>query len=290
MGFLLGALALRILANPLGNVVQKQLVQKGHGALTVNFCTYALLGAGSAFFSSNIQWRTFSYNLWLVAAMGGALGAIGNACLIKALKTGDLSVLGPVNAYKSVAALVFGVILLGELPPAAAFVGIGLILAGSYYTLGTLPEKFTPRVLLRTDIQFRLLALVLTAAEAVLIKKVILLSTVGAAFALWCWFGALFAGGLLLLSGRGAAMAQIAAEGPRYAALAGLMGLMQLSTNYVFARMPVAPALALFQLSLLVSVLFGCKYFKEPAFGRRLLGAAVMLAGSVLIIFAGRGV
>ena len=73
-----------------------------------------------------------------------------------------------------------------------------------------------------------------------------------------------------------------------YMALAATTGIMQLTTLFTFGRLQVGPSLALFQLSALVSVFLGYRYFQERHVGRRLLGAAVMVAGAALIV-RGRG-
>jgi drug/metabolite transporter (DMT)-like permease len=59
---------------------------------------------------------------------------------------------------------------------------------------------------------------------------------------------------------------------------------MQLTTLYVFDHMPVGYALALFQLSTIVSVLLGHRIFQEKDIRKKLLGAAIMMIGSVVII------
>jgi drug/metabolite transporter (DMT)-like permease len=48
--------------------------------------------------------------------------------------------------------------------------------------------------------------------------------------------------------------------------------------------MPVAYALALFQLSALVSVLLGHRFFREEEVLKKSVGATIMVAGSVIII------
>ena len=60
-------------------------------------------------------------------------------------------------------------------------------------------------------------------------------------------------------------------------------GIMQLTTLYTFGRLQVGPSLALFQLSALISVFLGYRYFQEQHIRRRLLGAAVMVAGAAMI-------
>lgn len=69
--------------------------------------------------------------------------------------------------------------------------------------------------------------------------------------------------------------------------LAVTTGLMQGATLFAFRSLQVGYALALFQLSALVSVLLGYRYFDERRIGRRLIGAAVMVAGAALIVMAG---
>ena len=62
---------------------------------------------------------------------------------------------------------------------------------------------------------------------------------------------------------------------------------MQMTTNYVFEKMNVGYALAIFQLSTIVSVVLGYKFFKEKDIGKKLLGSFIMVTGSVLIILYG---
>jgi hypothetical protein len=48
----------------------------------------------------------------------------------------------------------------------------------------------------------------------------------------------------------------------------------------------VGYSLALFQLSTIVSVLLGHRYFQEKDVGKRLVGAAVMTAGAIIIVIS----
>lgn len=101
---------------------------------------------------------------------------------VKALERGELSVLGPINAWKPVVAMTGGILLLSEIPSAGGTAGLGLIVWGSYLVLGADEGKFRFRILLRTDIRYRFAALFCTALEAVFLKKLILLSSTGQAF------------------------------------------------------------------------------------------------------------
>lgn len=62
------------------------------------------------------------------------------------------------------------------------------------------------------------------------------------------------------------------------------IGIMQLTTNYVFDHMPVGYALTLFQLSTIASVLLGHRLFNEKDILKKLLGSVIMIGGSLLII------
>jgi drug/metabolite transporter (DMT)-like permease len=281
------AVVLRILSNPLANVFQKQLAINRADPLFINFVTYLFLGILSAIYAVTIRWVDFPDKFWLYSLAVGFLGALGNGFLVKALQQGDLSVLGPVNAYKAVVSLVVAFFLLGEVPGIPGGLGIGLIVAGSYVVLNTTKEKLSWGVFKRTDIQYRLLAMFFAAVEAVLIKKVINYSSPEVAFIIWCWFGALFSFALFYYRQSGRLIQQIRLAGGHistYVMLIFCIGLMQFTTNYTFGHMPVAYALALFQLSALISVLLGHRFFKETDILKKLVGATIMVAGSALII------
>lgn len=280
------AVILRILSNPIANVLQKQLTQKGKSPLSVNFVTYFLLSIFCLMFASKVNWLNLSSTFWLYSVSGGLFGALGNAFLIKALQNGELSVLGPINSYKSVVGMIVGVLVLHEMPTLWGIFGVFLIIYGSYFIFDTLEERFSFQLLERKDIQYRLLALVLTAIEAVFIKKIILESSVLIAFIVWCFFGAAFSFLLLLASGQDKLSSIKLKDIGKFFMLIFCIGAMQLSTNYVFNHMNVGYALALFQLSTLFSVGFGHKFFKEKNIRKKFLGAAIMMLGSIIIILA----
>jgi uncharacterized membrane protein len=108
------AVVLRILSNPLANVFQKQLASNHAAPLFINCITYLFLSGVSTIYALSISWKNFTPAFWLYALAVGFLGALGNGFLIKALQQGDLSVLGPINAYKAVVSLIASFFLLGE--------------------------------------------------------------------------------------------------------------------------------------------------------------------------------
>ncbi|RNI23743.1 EamA family transporter [Rufibacter latericius] len=255
--------------------------------LLVNFNTYFLLSVLCVFPALDTDWLALPLGFWGYSLLVGLFGALGNGFLVRALQTGDLSVLGPVNAYKSVVGLLAAMVLLGEFPNIWGALGIMLIIGGSYFVLDTTDEKFSWKLLKQPSIQFRLWAMVFAAIEAVFIKKTILYSSPTVSFISWCWFGALFSG---IVTFWAAAHRQqwkqewVAGKLKRYALLVFCIGLMQLTTNYAFEQMPVGYALSLFQLSTLVSIGLGYRFFQETNILKKTFGAIIMVAGSVMII------
>ncbi|UZR93675.1 EamA family transporter [Chondrinema litorale] len=281
------AVALRVISNPLGNVFQKQLTAKDHHPLLVNFITYFLLALFCVLLAINVNWTELPQDFWFYSILGGITGALGNGFLVKALLKGDLSVLGPINSYKSVIGIVVGIFLLGEIPNVWGVLGMALIIYGSYYVLGTTDEKFSWALLKKPEIKYRVWAMILSATEAVFIKKIILASSTQIAFISWCWLGAFFSF-LILFAFRVEVKNEFGKIIPKdiqkYILLVICIGTMQFTTNYVFDKMPVGYALSLFQLSIIVSVVLGYRIFKEQNIKKKLIGSVIMIVGSVIII------
>jgi drug/metabolite transporter (DMT)-like permease len=59
---------------------------------------------------------------------------------------------------------------------------------------------------------------------------------------------------------------------------------MQYSTNYVFSKINVSYALALFQLSTVLSVFLGVNIFKEKGLRRKIIASLIMVTGAVIIL------
>ena len=282
------AVILRIVSNPFSNVFQKRLTMEGRDPLMVNFVSYLLLSVVCIVLAISVNWAVLPWQFWAFAAAGGIFGAVGNGCLVQALKGGDLSILGPINSYKSVVGMLVAIIMLGELPSLLGLGGVIVIILGSYFVFDTTPEGFSWSVLRNKAIQYRIYAMVLTAIEAVFIKQVIIYSDATTAFIVWCWFGAFFAFVQLMVM-----RVEIKREWSGitaqdwlvFFALITCIGTMQFTTNYVCKHMQVGYALALFQLSTLVSIALGYRLFHEQDIAKKSLGSVIMIAGSIMIIF-----
>ena len=284
-------LATRVIVNPLSNVFQKLLTRRDVSPLAIVALTHLIL-AVVCLPLLFISPPPASFNFWGNMAVSVLLAAAANVLIVQAVQMSDLSILGPVNAYKAIVSIIPGIVLLGEVPSAASLLGITLILAGSYIIVDrsemTPGQSVLARFFRDRAVQIRIAALVLSAVEAVYLKRALAEATPLATFAVWSVLGA-----VLLLpptAGRGGGpkeLGSLAANRQAYTLLAATTGLMQLSTLVVFVSFQVAPALALFQTSTLLSVLLGWRVFRERDIPRRLAGSAVMGGGAAIIVFWG---
>lgn len=277
------ALFVRILSNPFANSLQK-ILSAQYSAILINLYSYAFLSVFCIYPAVTFySWGNYDLIFWGYVCLAGILCTLGSVCLIKALQYGEMSMLGPINSYKCVVGLVLAMVLLGEIPSAIEVLGVLLIIAGSWYIFDTVDGGFKLSVLKRKDIILRFAALLCTGCEAVILKKIILMSSVMESFILWCFSGLVFS--IFMLIGFKIKFIKISLKSLFYTFLIALgLGLMQLSTNIVFERLDVGLSLALFQLSSIVSVIFGWKFFCEKSIKKKLLGALIMIIGSCFIL------
>lgn len=276
------AVILRILSNPVANMYEKK-VSTGNSSLFTSFYSYLIMSISCIPFVFNVEWGKLPIEFWKNAFLAGLLCAVGRACMVKALQIGELSVLGPINSYKSVIGLIVGIFLLSEIPSMYGLIGMILIIFGSKYVFNTMAEGFSLQLLKRKDIQLRFAALFLTGIEAVILKKVIMLSSVTVSYMLWAWTGCFFTLLIILLMRKDFVPIK-KGQFHQYLIICISLAMMQLCTNFVFVHMKVGYALALFQLSTIVNLLFGMQFFHEKDIKQKLIGTIIMTIGSVIII------
>lgn len=280
----------RVILNPLANVFQKKLVMNGNHPLLVNFLIYLILCVATAFFSLSIDWRGLSPIFWQYSIIVGVLGAFANWFFVKSLDGGELSVIGPLNALKSVIGLLGALLLLQEVPNSFGVMGVIIIGIGGYVLLRKPDQRFSWRLLKGAAIQYRVWGMVLGAIEAIFIKKVILNSSSTIALISYCWFGALFS--ILLL-------APLRTQAFSYSKLGTVKNLklliltaislavVQLGSNYALELLPVGYALSFFQLQSIFSIIFGYKIFKEREITQKIIGSTIMIFGAILVMVKG---
>lgn len=269
LSILIGVL-IRIVSNSYLNVFQKLLTNNGENASTVNFYTYLGLSILSLFLLPQL---IFTPEILVNILIMGVLGSLGNYYIIKALSCGELSTLAPINSYKPIVALVFGIFLLNEIPNLTAIFGILLIIIGTLFLTNT-------NFIFSKAYLFRILALIFSGSEAIFIKKVILLSNISTAFIYWAFAGLIFSFIIALKHPLKINKNDIKPQ----LTLILMVAIMQYSTNYVFSKINVSYALALFQLSTILSVFLGVNIFKEDKLFQKLIASTIMLVGAVILI------
>ncbi len=270
------ALVLRILSNPIANFLQKKLTVK-ESSLTVNFWSYLFMAAFCVPFIEHNQILGYDFNFYLLVALAGLLCFLGTICLIKALSLGELSVLGPINSYKSIIGLIFAFFILGEIPNLKSLIGFLLIIGASFLFVD---EK--GKFIFNKSVLLRLLALVFTGIEAVILKQIIINSSPTVSFIWWAISGLIFSFVFALIQKK---LKPASIKTVQICLIIGiLLSIMQLSTNIVFENFNVGLSLSLFQLSSIVSLFLGFKFLKEKGILRKTTGTIIMIIGSVLIL------
>ena len=272
MFYLLSGITARIVSNSCISVFQKILTSNGTSSSVVNFLSYAGLALLCLFL---LPFVSLEINLQILInfVIMGILGALGNYFIIKALSIGELSSLAPINSYKPVVALIIAFLYLGEIPNPFAIFGFLLIILGTYILHGT--GKCN-----RIAVFYRVLALIFSGTEAVFIKKILLLTNVPVSFILWVFSGLIFSFLFVITSKHRIKITK--SENLLFLILS--IGIMQFSTNYVFSKMNVSYALAIFQLSTVLSVFFGVNIFKENGLKKKILASLIMALGAIILI------
>jgi drug/metabolite transporter (DMT)-like permease len=287
------AVLIRIVANPLSNVFQKQLAQRSADPLVTIVATHGLLTVLALAVLAGMPVGALGLDFWANILTAVVLAVAGYVFLWYALKSTDLSVLGPINAYKAVLGLLLAVVLIGELPNLFGLIGVALIVAGSYFVIDRVPGQ-RHRIAFRQftrepGVQLRFAALTCSATEAVFLKRALLLSSPITTFLVWTvlCFAVAAAAAVLLRRDVVTAVTRIKSEWRTVLWLAATTALMQLTTLLTFGKLQVGYSLALFQLSTLVTVYLGHRWFRERNIRRRLLGSLVMVVGAMLIVTLG---
>ncbi len=274
--------------------MQKQLAQRSAEPLVVIVATHGLLTALTLPFLAGTPLRPLGVDFWANIFTAVALAVASYVFLWYALRSTDLSVLGPINAYKAVLGLLLAVVLLGEVPSLFGLIGVALIVAGSYFVIDRVPgqahssafRQFTRE----PGVRLRFAALICSATESVFLKRALLLSSPITTFLIWTVLCFAIAAMAAVLRRRGIAgeMTRLGSEWRTLLWLTATTGLMQLTTLLTFGKLQVGYSLALFQLSTLLTVYLGHRYFQERNIPRRLLGSLVMVIGAILIVTFGR--
>lgn len=281
----------RVLASPLVNVFQKKLTNRQISPEFIVMMSYLFFVVLSIPVLIIEQPFSFSSEFWIYILLLGVIDIFGNMFLVRSLKSIDLSVFGPLNSFKPVFALFISIVVLNEIPSTVGVAGVVVIVMGSYllaYNPATKKIKLRD-IRLGRGVLFRFLAIALTSIAAVFSKKAIIMSSPLITLAYWSLIGFPVSLALFLRSGVPikTEIQQALRLKQNFMFLFLSFFALQLLTLLTFERIFVGYSLALFQLSGLISILFGYHFFKERNLKYRLAGAIVMCLGAMLIALFG---
>ncbi len=270
------------------NVSQKQLSQHHHPLLIVA-SAYLILAALSLPLLPFLPLTEYSQSFWVNSLAAALLDMAGTLFLVLSLSKTDLSVFGPLNAYKVVISMLLALVFLHEIPDAQGLSGIAIIILGSIFLLPPKVEQQRPRLIqLLQDkgVQYRFLSILLFSIGTLPLKTAVMEGGPVATTAFWCLMGLPLAYLSYALFHHKQTPQHHAIKRDYFAIfqLGLLLFFMQLTTLIILAHTLIAYALALFQLSMVLQVILGYRIFKEQYIRRRLLACSVMIIGSLLVL------
>lgn len=226
---------------------------------------------------------------WWVVALMIPMELAAHLAYLRAIRISPLSLAVPFLAFTPLLSAGTAWLFLGERVSRLGLAGVASVTIGAY----VLQAELVPRGLLEPlramtrdrGIRLMLFTAAIYGVTSTLGKKAIQLSSPMAFLFIYFSLDALI---LMEIARRSAGSARGLGGQLRWQwgfyALAGAVTAGAFYTHCVgIARAPVAYFIAIKRLSLLVSVLYGGLLYREKGFGFRLAGAALMLAGAVLV-------
>lgn len=234
-------LLLRVIIGPFTNLIQKKLTERNANSIFIVTVTYLFITVMMSPLLPFLDLKNLPLGFWEAIAVAAFTDGIANIFLIQSLKLTELSVFGPINAFKPVIAMILAYFLIAEVPSLNGAFGILIIIAGSliltYPPKKPKTEKLTKSIFSR-GLLYRFSGIFLSAVGAVYIKKSLAFSTPEVTLFFWAFL------------------------------------VLPLFVGY---------SLAVFQLSSIVSIFLGYKYFNESNIRIKLISATIMILGTILI-------
>lgn len=232
---------------------------------------------------------TVDSRFWVVLVASAPLEITAGMLYLRALQVSPLSLTVPMLAWTPVFTALFSFTVLGEVPQHIAFLGIFLVGAGSYVlTWEGSGSPLGPIRALRRERGSRLMltvALIYSLTSALGKRGVLYSSPVFFGFVYTLSVTALYTVVFLLRNGAGAVV--MVRPNRWFVALGAAAGLMVLLHFTAIEMTQAAYMISVKRSSLIITVLFGGIFFREGHTCRRLLGAAVMFVGMLLLVSQG---
>jgi len=281
----------RILSSAFANVFQKKLTHHDLHPFFIVMMSYAVLSIICIPLLWTFQFTQLNSCFWINIFLAALLDMAGTLFLVMSLSKTDLSVFGPLNAYKVVISMMLAMLFLGEVPSAQGFVGIAIIVIGSFFLFPSQQTINTNRVFQlfsEKGVQYRFLSILLFSIGTLPLKNAVITGGALPTTVFWCLIGlplAVLAHQLFI----GSFTEQLKSSKQHlqsFIYLGILIFLMQYMTMMVLSKLYIAYSLALFQLSMILQVFLGYRIFNEQHLIRRLFACLIMVAGSLLVIKA----
>ena len=272
----------RVLLGPFTNVFQKQLSNKGANSVFVVFITYLLFGLLLVPFTFFIDYQSLGKEFWQSILIASVIDVIGNIFLVKALKSTELSIFGPINSFKPAIAMVISFVLIREVPTIKGLIGLTIIMIGSVL----ITYKKERKIQITRGLVYRITGIFFSALGAVFVKQAITYSSPEVSMVFWTLIALPIMFTVLLFDiGRMKTDIVVLKSNLKdYFLLMLLYSLMQYITLPCFDLTLVGYSLAIFQLSSIVSVMLGYRYFNERGIKKKIFYSIIMIIGAILIL------
>ena len=251
-------------------------LQPGATAWGAIAATVPFLGAGVILTGT----PTLGDGFWWLLAARIILDTAGVLLYMNALQASDLSLTIPFISFTPAFLLVLGPWLLGEHTTLLGVIGVGIIVLGSYVLTSKHGDGLAP---FKAMLHERGPRLMLATAFVWGFTNILHKAGVAASNPL-LWGLAGSAGiSVLLLPLAAKHWSAIRAHKKSLLSIGLLSSLTVVAQLTALSLIPVAYAIAIKRLSILMSVIIGASYFKEQHWVKRTVGGAVMVAGAVLV-------
>lgn len=282
----------RLIFSITSNVYQKKLSHTGLHPFYIVATTYFVLSLLAAPLLGMIKTGELSHAFWLNVLLASVLDVGGWMFLVMSLSKTDISVFGPLNAYKVILSLLLAVVFLNEIPSTQGLIGVLVIIVGSFFLTPPANTVNANRILsLLQDkgVQARFVSIILFSIGTVFLKNSVVYGGPLATLVFWSLLGLplVLLSNLIFLTGEISVDLRASRKHIHTIFMIGIMVFtMQYFTLLLLSEMLVAYALALFQLGMIIQVFVGYKVFNEKHIIRKLLACLVMMFGSILVLIA----
>lgn len=275
-------IVLRIFLGPIANVYQKKISNKGANSVFVVFVTYFIISVILFPFLFFINYQNLGIIFWKLIIITSLLDAVGNIFLVKALQTTDLSIFGPINSLKPAVTMIFAIFVINEIPTLNGIIGLIIILLGTIFLTYEKTTKFT----LSKGILFRVIGIILSATASIYMKKSITYSSVEITLIFWAVISTPLMFLILMLNFKKTKSNLYILKNniSDYTKLTIIYLIMPYVTLLCFKHTLVSYSLALFQLSSIITLFFGYKYFNEKNIKKKIICSTFMIIGALLIL------